>query len=74
MEGKENGDDEQEEKDGGDEEDGEDEKGGDHLEKVELLPHDGIHLLSDLILHLQSLLTPERYHRFGHQSPLSPVL
>ena len=53
---------------------GEDEDDDDHLEKVKLLPHDRIHLLSDLILHLQSLLTPERYHRFGHQSPQSPVL
>ena len=52
---------------------GEDEDDDDHLEQVKLLPHDRIHLLSDLILHLQSLLTPERYHHdhwSGHQSPI----
>ena len=67
--------------DDGDDEDGDDENvsddddGDDHLEKVELLPHDGVHLLSDLVLHLQPLLTPEKaylhYHgKFCHLSPV----
>ena len=47
--------------DGDEEKVGDDDDGDDHLEKVELLPHDGVHLLSDLVLHLQPLLTPEKH-------------